>query len=44
VTFANHGDPRTVARFSVPGRYVLALEASDGALQSTDTVVVFIAG
>jgi hypothetical protein len=42
VTFANAGALSTTASFSLSGTYVLRLTASDGALASTDDVIVTV--
>ncbi|HEY7412402.1 MAG TPA: FG-GAP-like repeat-containing protein, partial [Vicinamibacteria bacterium] len=43
VSFADPSQPATVATFSLPGRYVLELAASDSALAAADTLEVTVA-
>ncbi|HKO42296.1 MAG TPA: PKD domain-containing protein [Pyrinomonadaceae bacterium] len=42
VVFAEPSAPQTAAMFTVPGRYVLGLSGSDGALTTTDDVMVVV--
>src|SRR5688572_15851501 len=43
VEFVTPLSPRTIARFRATGSYTLALHAHDGALPSSDTVLVTVA-
>lgn len=42
VNFSNAGQAATLASFSAPGAYELRLTASDGALSSTDSLIVTV--
>ena len=42
VTFNDPNSPTTQAQFSLPGSYVLRLEASDGALTTSDSVTIMV--
>lgn len=42
VTFADSGAPATLVSFSIPGTYVLSLEADDGTIVRSDEVTIIV--